>query len=81
MASYTFLSCCKKAPTYLWCILNLDSLLTLSILYSTLQELIYTYELCDILFSLGPFPKAATLVETTLKQDMSDGKSILDLCT
>lgn len=81
MASYTFLSCCKKALTCGVYSTLIVSWPYLSYIYSTLQELIYTYELCDILFSLGPFPKAATLVETTLKQDMSDGRSILDLCT
>ena len=39
-----------------------------------MRESIYTYELCDILFSLGPFSIVSALAEAAIHRDMDDGE-------
>lgn len=42
-----------------------------------MQGFIYTFELCNIVFSLGPFSKAISMAGEAVSQDMNNGEHSL----
>ena len=45
-----------------------------------MQVYIYTFELCKIVFSLGPFPNAIAMAREAVSQDMNNGEHSATIC-